>query len=363
MQCTSPSFLRTDIGVSASNYKNISEVNGNVPMVQLKRLSDSFIAHTALMKMESCNPTGSIKDKNASYLINLAESRGYLKPGGTIIESSSGNFGIALAALGASRGYKVVIVIDAKTSQTMRRMLLAYGAYLEEVPLSLADGNGSMQKARMAHARALAENTPGSFYPCQHLNPDNPSAHYLYTGREVLLGLPKPPDAVVVGVSTCGQLTGMARYLRAHAPSTKIVAVDVSGSVVLGTPAHSYKMTGLGLSFVPPNFDPGLVDIGYAVGDELAFSVCHMLAKREGLLLGGSTGAIVAAAMAYLKGVRKHETVVMINPDRGDRYLDTIYNPDWIAAQGLKALGSKEVLDLVEQLSPVPAGLREVRHV
>ena len=344
-----------------SKYNGLLPTSGDQwhpPIVKLSRTHELFQFHQGFIKLESCNPTGSIKDKNAAYLINLAEKRGELPPGGTIVESSSGNFGIALAAVGAARGYRVVIVVDAKTSPTMKRMLKAYGAQLEEVPLSCSDANGSMQKARMAHAKSLAQRTPGAYYPCQHLNPDNPGAHY-ETGAEILAGLGHPPDAVVVGVSTCGQLAGIAKYLRLKAPATKIIAVDVVGSVVLGTPGGSYKMTGLGLSFVPPNFRKEWLDVGYTISDRLAFSMCHLMARRDGLLLGGATGAIVAAALAYLSTCCGKQRVLMLNPDGGDRYLETIYNPVWLKEQGLNLWGYSQVQDAIRGVEPVIVGHEE----
>lgn len=334
-------------------HRDLSEAHGSVPVVQLKRLCHEVETHTVLMQLESCNPTGSIKDKNAAYLLNLAESRGDLGPGGTVIESSSGNFGIALAAIGASRGYDVIIVVDPKTSPAMKRMLKAYGATLEEVQLSSGDEHGNMQRARMARAQELASSIPGAYYPCQHLNPDNPSAHYLHTGPDLLRLAHPQPDAVVVGVSTSGQLTGLARYLEIHSPSTKIIAVDVAGSVVLGAPAHAYLMTGLGLSFVPPNYSEHEVHMGFTVADALAFSACHMLAQTEGLLLGASTGAILVAALAYLHTRTEPETIVLLNPDRGDRYMETVYDEDWLAAKGLPKLSRREVVASARRLQPV----------
>lgn len=336
------------------SYQDVSQAIGQVPMVKLQRLHPIVTKQNALLKLESCNPTGSIKDKNAAYLINLAESRGLLTPGGTIVESSSGNFGIGLAAIGAARGYKVTIVVDSKTSSTMKRLLKAYGARLEEVPLSMADKNGSMQKARMNHAKSIASRIRGSYYPCQHLNPDNPSAHFLYTGKEILQGIHGELDAVVVGISTAGQITGLARYLRIYSPKTSIIAVDVAGSVALGAPAHPYKMTGLGLSFTPPNLDTDLITAGYTISDQLAFSMCHLMAQKEGMLLGASTGAIVAGGIAYMQTQPPGRTVLMINPDRGDRYLDTVYNDQWLEKHDIRILNETSVREEISKLSMIP---------
>ena len=334
--------------------RDLTEALGNVPVVRLNRVDPICDEHDLYLKLESCNPGGSIKEKNAAFLVKDAERRGLLAPGGTIIESSSGNFGIGLAMMGAMRGYRVMIVVDAKTPPPTRRMLEAYGAELVSVPLSAADASGSMQVARMNRARELAEQIPGAWYPCQHRNPANSEAHARQTAREIVEAFGGAPDAIVVGLSTAGQLTGITKYFRKHHPRVQIVAVDVAGSAILGTPQHSYKMTGLGLSFVPPNYAPEQLDAAYGVEDRLAFSMCQAIARKEGLLLGGSTGAIVAAALAYASTRPTRTRIAVVNPDRGDRYLETVYNPNWLADQGLDLLKGEDLSRAVRALKPVP---------
>lgn len=331
----------------------LDQAIGFTPFVRLNRISRVCQKHDLYLKMESCCLTGSIKDKNAAYLIQLAEKQGDLEPGGTIIESSSGNFGIALAALGAAKGYKVVIVIDAKTPPPIKKMLLAYGAQLESVPLELADAEGSMQKARMNHAKRLAMKTPGAFYPCQHLNKNNPGAHELYTAQEIHAAFQQPPDAIVVGISTAGQIAGIINHYRKQPCSPKIIAVDVAGSAVLGQPRHPYKMTGLGLSFVPPSFQSKWIHQGFNVSDQMAFSMCHHLAKQEGMLLGGSTGAIVSAGLAYANTLTHHERIVLVNPDRGDRYLETLYDEQWLQDNALEVWSHARLLESINHLHPI----------
>ncbi len=327
---------------------------GSVPIVRLNQVSPQCQQHNLYLKLESCNPGGSIKEKNAVCLVNQAEAAGLLQPGGTIVESSSGNFGIALAMVGAVRGYQVKIVIDAKTSPTMRRILSAHGAELVEVSLSAADSNGSMQVARMERAKAVAENIPGAWYPCQHLNPHNPDAHEIYTAREIESAFNGAPDAIVIGVSTAGQIAGISRYFKQRYPNTKIIGVDVAGSAVFGTPKSSYKMTGLGLSFVPPNFDPSLLDVAYTVSDQMAFSFCHQIAQREGLLLGASTGAILAGGLAYAQAnSSRHLSILMLNPDRGDRYLETVYNQGWLKANQIELFSKQQLEVEVRALAPI----------
>ena len=338
-------------------FSNITQALGVVPIVRLNHIDPICHHHHLYLKLESCNPGGSIKEKNAAYLIQNAEQRGILRPGGTIIESSSGNFGIGLAMIGAAKGYRIIIVIDAKTSITVRRMLIAYGAELVEVPLSAADRQGSMQVARMDKAQELADKMLNSWYVCQHKNLDNPEAHALYTSREIESAFGGAPDAIVVGISTAGQIGGIAKFFRSRYPKTRIIAVDVAGSAILGTPRHAYKMTGLGLSFVPPNFSIDMVDAAYSVSDRLAFSVCHALGRQEGLLLRASTGAIVAGAIADAQvqtqlGL-KSQTMLLLNPDRGDRYMETVYNSQWLMEQGIELLEGDRLTDHLRSLQSV----------
>ncbi len=332
---------------------DITEAIGQVPIVRLNRLASACQEQELYLKLESCNPGGSIKEKNAVFLIQNAEQRGLLKSGGTIIESSSGNFGIGLAMVGAAKGYRVIIVVDAKTSPPMRRMLTAYGAELVDVPLSEADANGSMQVARMKKAAELSEQIPGAWYPCQHRNPLNPVAHTKYTAYEIDMAFQGDLDAIVIGISTAGQLAGISQYFKERYPHIQLIGVDVAGSAILGTPVHSYKMTGLGLSFVPPNYDANALACAYSVPDDLAFSVCNALAKKEGLLLGASTGAIVAAGLNYAMHCTKKQRILMINPDRGDRYLETVFNHEWLEKQGIQLSHGEELLRRIKELPAV----------
>jgi cysteine synthase len=339
-------------------FTDITQALGIVPIVRLNQVDAVCQTHDLYLKLESCNPGGSIKEKNAAFLIEHAEQQGLLQPGGTIIESSSGNFGIGLAMIGAAKGYRVMIVIDAKTPTVMRRMLTAYGAELVEVPLSAADAQGSMQVARMEKAQALADRIPNAWYVCQHKNSLNPEAHFYTTAREIEAAFNGAPDAIVVGISTAGQIGGIAKFFRSRYPKTRIIGVDVAGSAIFGTPRHAYKMTGLGLSFIPPNFSPEMIDAAYSISDRLAFSVCHTMAKREGLLLGASTGAIVAAAIADAQQQARFQsqpqTMLLLNPDRGDRYMETVYNPEWLTEQGIQILADEALTETLQTLHPVP---------
>lgn len=335
--------------------RSVTEAVGHVPIVRLNRVASVCSRVECHLKLESCNPGGSIKEKNAVYLVEKAEREGLLGPGGTIIESSSGNFGVGLAMVGAAKGYRVMIVIDRKTSPTFRRMLASYGAETVELSPEEVDASGSMQKARIDRATSLSREIPGAWYPCQHYNPRNPDAHSEYTAREVEAAFPGGLDVLVAGVSTGGQLSGLARHLKPRVPGLQILAVDVQGSVILGTPAAPYKMTGVGLAFRPPNLDYHLLAGGYVVPEVVAYSVCHALARREGLLLGSSTGAIVAAGLRAAADLPAGAKVLMINPDSGDRYLETIYNPAWLTSNNFHLIPPEELEMAIMSLRPVAA--------
>lgn len=293
-------------------------------------------------KLEQFSATGSVKDKNALYLITEAKKQGLLVEGGTIIESSSGNLGIALTVVGRQLGHPVKIVIDQKTSSTMKRLLEIYGAEVITVGSEHCDEAGSMQKARMEYAKKLQAKNPGSWYVCQHLNPMTAMVHYYSTALEIEKHYSGAPDAIAIGVSTAGQLAGISRFFREKYPETKIWAVDVKGSGIFTSDRHPYKMTGLGLSFAPPAFNWNLIDRAFCVDDELSCSLCYYLAKEEGLLLGPTSGAVIAATLKALKTENRKMKVCMISADSGTRYLDTFYNEKWLKENGLNVLEINE---------------------
>lgn len=334
----------------SSLANSLSEAVGQVPILRLHRLSRLCQQVECWVKLESCNPGGSIKDKNAVYLVDRAERLGILKPGGTIIEASSGNFGLGLAAVGAARGYRVIIVVDKKVSPTFRAMMEAHGAELVDVPLEEVEKYGS--KARIDRAREMAAAMPNCFYPCQHFDPANPEAHSYYTGREIYQAFGNRLDALVLGISTGGQITGIYRYLRQRMPNLKIVAVDAVGSRILGGPKAPYKLSGLGMTFMPPNLDVECIDTAFNVPDALAFSTCHALARKEGLLLGASTGAIVAAGLRMAAQLPQGSRILMINPDRGDRYMHTVYNPTWLREGGIELSQGDQLEEQWRTLGP-----------
>ena len=311
---------------------------------------NNFKNHNLDFKLEQFSVTGSVKDKNALYFINKAKKEGLLAEGGTIIESSSGNFGIALTVIGRQLGHPVKIVIDNKTSRSMKRLLEIYGAEVLEIGDEYCDEAGSMQKARMAHARKIQEQTPGSWYACQHLNPMTAEVHYHTTALEIEKHYNGAPDIIVMGVSTAGQLAGISRYFKEKYPKTKIWGVDVKGSGVFTKNRHPYKMTGLGLSFTPPAFSWDLVDRTFCVDDELSFSFCYYLAKEEGLFLGASSGSVIAGAIRGLGTEDNNQTVCMISADSGQRYLDTFCDEQWLKENNLHILDGKECLNKIDRV-------------
>ncbi len=316
----------------------------NTTFVRLKKFND----HSLDFKLEQFSVTGSVKDKNALYFINKAKKEGMLAEGGTIIESSSGNFGIALTVIGRQLGHPVKIVIDKKTSRSMKRLLEIYGAEVLEIGSEHCDAAGSMQKARMEYARKIQEETPGSWYACQHLNPMTAEVHYYSTAIEIEKHYNGAPDVIVMGVSTAGQVAGISSFFKEKYPKTKIWGVDVKGSGIFTKNRHPYKMTGLGLSFCPPAFNWDLVDRTFCVDDELSFSFCYYLAKEEGLFLGASSGSVIAATLKALETESKGQTVCMISADSGQRYLDTFCDERWLKENDLRIFSNKECLHKIE---------------
>lgn len=323
---------------------SILDLINNNTFVRLNTIEN----HNLDFKLEQFSVTGSVKDKNALYFITKAKKEELLAEGGTIIESSSGNFGIALTVIGRQLGHPVKIVIDNKTSRSMKRLLQIYGAEVLEIGAEHCDKAGSMQKARMAYAKKVQEETPNSWYACQHLNPMTAEVHYHTTALEIEKHYNGAPDIIVMGVSTAGQLSGISKFFREKYPKTKIWGADVKGSGVFTQDRHPYKMTGLGLSFTPPAFRWDLIDRAFCVSDELSFSLCYHLAKQEGLFLGASSGAVMSTTLKGLQTETKGQTVCMISADAGQRYLDTVFNEDWLAKNDIRIFDEKEYLQKLD---------------
>ncbi|WP_037601696.1 cysteine synthase A [Streptacidiphilus rugosus] len=295
---------------------SITDLVGSTPLLRL-RLEGVTDEVRVLAKLESANPLSSVKDRAALYMLRAAEERGELRPGGTVVESTSGNTGIALAAFAAARGYRCVIVLPDSATQERISLLTALGA--EVVRTGRDEGyQGAIARAEEIHAA-----TPGSWYTCQHENPDNVRAHYETTGPEIWTGTGGEVDVLVCGVGTGGTLTGIARYLKERKPEVHVVAVEPESSPVLslGT-AGQHRIPGLNGGFVAGTTDVSLIDEVVTVSDEDAMGTARALARGQGVLTGVSAGAAVhACARLAAKPAYAGRTVVTVLPDTGERYL------------------------------------------
>ena len=301
-------------------YDRITDLIGGTPLLRLTdyQKGDSLEA-TIFGKLEYFNPAGSVKDRIAKAMIDDAEKKGVLKPDSVIIEPTSGNTGIGLAAVAAARGYRIILTMPETMSVERRNLLKAYGA-----ELVLTQGAKGM-KGAIAKAQELAENTPNSFIPSQFTNPSNPAIHRITTGPEIWRDTDGKVDIFVAGVGTGGTVTGVGEYLKSQNPNVKIVAVEPAGSPVLskGT-AGPHKIQGIGAGFVPDTLNTSVYDEIIAVENEDAFATGRTLARNEGLLVGISSGAAVFAATVLAKRPEnKGKIIVALLPDTGERYLST----------------------------------------
>ena len=301
-------------------YERTTDLIGGTPLLKLTNyIADNAPGATILAKLEYFNPAGSVKDRIAKAMIDDAEAKGLLKPGSVIIEPTSGNTGIGLAAVAASRGYRIILTMPETMSVERRNLLKAYGA-----ELVLTEGAKGM-KGAIAKADELAKEIPDSFIPGQFVNPANPAVHRATTGPEIWNDTDGTVDIFVAGVGTGGTITGVGEYLKSRNPNVKVVAVEPAGSPVLskGTPG-AHKIQGIGAGFVPDTLNTKVYDEIIAVENEDAFATGRALARREGLLVGISAGAAVWAATGLAKRPEnKGKVIVALLPDTGDRYLST----------------------------------------
>lgn len=304
----------------AAIFTSADQLIGHTPLLELTHIETEFSLRARILaKLEFLNPAGSAKDRIARAMIDDAEKTGKLKPGATIIEPTSGNTGIGLASVAASRGYKIIIVMPETMSVERRTLMKAYGA-----ELVLSPGAEGM-KGAIALAEEIARKTPGSFIPGQFVNPANPKAHEQTTGPEIFADTDGAVDMFVAGVGTGGTITGVGRYLKSKKPDVHIVAVEPASSAVLSTGvAGSHKIQGIGAGFVPEVLDTTVYDEIIAVTDEDAFSTGRLLGQKEGVLAGISSGAALSAALTLAKRPENAgKTIVALLPDTGDRYLST----------------------------------------
>ncbi len=304
----------------AKIYGSVAELIGNTPLVELKHIEKKYnLEATILAKLEYLNPAGSVKDRIAKEMIEDAEKKGILKEGSTIIEPTSGNTGIGLAAIAAAKGYKLIIVLPETMSVERRNIIKAYGA-----EIVLTEGSKGMPGA-IAKAKELSEEIPNSFIAGQFVNPANPEAHRKTTGPEIWNDTDGKVDAFVAGVGTGGTVTGVGEYLKEQNPDIKVYAVEPASSPVLSEgKSGAHKIQGIGAGFVPDILNTKIYDEVIKVENEDAFALAKEIAKTEGVQVGISSGAALFAAIEWAKKPEnKGKTIVALLPDSGDRYYST----------------------------------------
>lgn len=309
---------------------------GRTPMVEVTRLDTGLCR--LFLKLESANPSGSIKDRPARAMIEAAEADGRLKPGGTIVEATAGNTGVGLALVGASKGYRTLLVVPDKMSREKVLHAKALGA---EVVITRSDVGKGHPDYYQDLAHEITRKTQGAVYINQFENPANPAAHAASTGPEILEQMDGDVDAVVVGVGSGGTLTGIGRYLGTASPKSRMVLADPAGSILaplvetgVMTEAGSWAVEGIGEDFVPPNCDLSLVRKAYSIGDKESFSTARELLRKEGILAGSSSGTLLAAALRYCGEQTEPKRVVTLVCDTGAKYLSKVFNDAYIAQEG-----------------------------
>ena len=318
---------QADVSIGEMHYYNsVLDLIGDTPLVRLRRVA-SDVEPIVLAKMEMLNPGGSVKDRIGPAMIDYCEKHGLLRPGGTIVEPTSGNTGHGLAIAAAIKGYHCIFVMTDKVSEEKRSLLRAYGAEVVICPSSVTHDSPEHYK-NVAHR--LAEEIPGAYCPDQYSNPANPAMHYATTGPEIWRDTAGRISAFVAGIGTGGTISGTARYLKEQNPQVKIIGADPPGSVYSGDSPKPYKIEGIGMELFPKNYDPMLVDEVIRIDDRTSFYWARRLAREEGILAGGSAGTALAAALVYARRLTSNDVVVVLLPDTGRGYLSKQFNDTWM---------------------------------
>lgn len=333
---------------------SVTDAIGNTPLIKLNRVTASIKA-TVLVKVEFTNPGGSAKDRIAEKIINAAEREGKLKPGGTIVEATSGNTGVGLALFAQQRGYKTIFVVPDKVSMDKQNTMRAYGAEVIATPTNVEPND---PRSYYSVSDRLVAEIPGAFKPNQYDNPNGPASHYATTGPEIWRDTDGAVTHFVAGIGTGGTITGTGRYLKeASAGGVTVIGADPQGSIYSGGPIHGYNVEGVGEDFWPQAFDPKIPDDVVMVTDAESFAMTRRLAREEGLLVGGSSGMAVVAGLRAARDLPESAVVVILLPDSGRGYLGKVFNDDWMREKGYDVTESDEQLELRARIAAITESL------
>ena len=324
---------------------SVLDLIGKTPMVKLPRIGKDT-ACPIVAKLETTNPGGSSKDRPAVTMIDEAEEAGLLLPGGTIIEPTSGNTGVGLAIVAAQRGYKCIFVMTDKVSSEKVALLEAYGAEVVVCPVAVAPED---PRSYYSTAERLVTEIPNAYRPNQYHNQANPKAHYLTTGPEIWEQTQGKITHFVAGAGTGGTITGAGRFLKEQNPDVQIIAADPTNSVYSGGSGRPYLVEGVGEDFWPDTYDPAIVDSTIAVTDAESFAMAHRVTVEEGILIGGSGGTAVAAALQIAENLSAQDLVVVLIPDSGRGYLSKVFDKSWMANMGFSRQEGPTIADLLDQ--------------